>query len=94
MQAIFGKERAEELERQLTGIPERRQTPLVREELIVDMLTDALKEIQGHYVRTFRFRKGKRTSHMLVYVTKSKKGYEVMKDIIRRPPYLSRSSTH
>jgi hypothetical protein len=60
--------------------------PALREEIIVDALTAALEELNRSqsFVRTFRFKKGKRTSHMLVFVTKSPKGYRVMNEIMAK----------
>lgn len=87
MEAIFGPERAAQLEGQMQAIKgSHGNNPAMREEIIVDALTEALEELnQGQsYVRTFRFKKGKRTSHMLVFVTKSPKGYRVMNEIMAK----------
>jgi len=87
MAAIFGPERATALENQMQSIKgSHGSNPALREEMIVDALTDALEELNAGltFVRTFRFKKGKRTSHMLVFVTKSPKGYRVMNDIMAK----------
>lgn len=87
MEALFGSERATTLEAQMQAIKgSHGNNPAMREEIIVDALTAALEELnQGQsYVRTFRFKKGKRTSHMLVFVTKSPKGYRVMNEIMAK----------
>ena len=90
MEAIFGPERAAALEAQMQSIKgSRGDNPALREEIILDALTAALEELnRGQtYVRTFRFKKGKRTSHMLVFVTKSPKGYRVMNEIMAKEGY-------
>jgi len=90
MEAIFGPERAAALEAQMQSIKgSHGSNPAVREEIIVDALTAALEELNRgqSYVRTFRFKKGKRTSHMLVFVTKSPKGYRVMNEIMAKEGY-------
>jgi hypothetical protein len=62
----------------------------LREEIIIDALTGALEELnRGEtYVRTFRFKKGKRTTHMLVFVTKHPLGYRVMTDIMAKEGHV------
>jgi hypothetical protein len=42
----------------------------------------ALKGMQGKYVLPFQFKNESRTTHYLFFVSKSFKGYEVMKDIM------------
>ncbi|MEQ9414065.1 MAG: three-Cys-motif partner protein TcmP, partial [Cyclobacteriaceae bacterium] len=65
--ALFSEERAEKLRPKLQG-----QSPDVRELIIVEELTQALKDMGGQYVLPFRFRnsKGSRTSHHLFFVSK------------------------
>lgn len=80
MNALFGKQRADTLRHQLSPL-----TPHARELLIVEELSQALKQDQ-RYVLPFRFRNkaGNRTSHHLIFVSKHFKGYEIMKDIMAK----------
>lgn len=81
MQALFGDEKALELREKLL-----RKKPYKRELIIVEELCQALKSYGSRYVLPFRFKnnKGKRTSHHLIFVSKSFRGYEIMKDIMAR----------
>lgn len=91
MEAIFGKEQAAELEVQMQKIKgSHGGNPQKREEIIVDTLTKALEELSTGetYVRTFRFKKGKRTSHMLVFVTHHPLGYRVMNELMAKEGHI------
>jgi three-Cys-motif partner protein len=79
MDALFGKERAEELREKLEG-----KTPDQREVLILEYISLALRHGKKRYVLPFRFKKGNRTSHYLIFVTKHFKGFEVMKEIMAK----------
>ena len=81
MEALFGKDLAEELAEQLEPIK-----PAERESTIVNALAIALKNYGHRFVLPFCFKNetGKRTKHHLIFVTKSFKGYEVMKDIMAK----------
>lgn len=81
MNELFGDARAEQLRKALKGLQ-----PDQRELLILEELANALKEMGGNFILPFRFRneKGTRTSHCLVFVSKHKKGYEIMKEIMAR----------
>ena len=81
MDALFGSDRAERLRDVLVGLGSDE-----RENLIVEELCEALKEMGGSYVLPFRFKneKGKRTSHHLIFATKHFKGYEIMKGIMAK----------
>ncbi|MGA7381496.1 MAG: three-Cys-motif partner protein TcmP [Terriglobales bacterium] len=81
MDALFGRERADDLRGRLAGLG-----PENRENLIVEELCAALKEMGGSYVLPFAFKNelGTRTSHHLIFVTKHFKGYEIMKGIMAR----------
>lgn len=81
MQALFGVEKAIELRERLS-----RKKPYKREFIIVEELCQALKSYGSMYVLPFRFKnnRGKRTSHHLIFVSKSFRGYEIMKDIMAR----------
>lgn len=78
MAALFGDERAAELKMRVEGVK-----PALRELMILEDLSHALKEMGGTFVLPFRFRNDSgRLTHHLVFVSKSFKGYEVMKDIM------------
>lgn len=79
MEALFGKERVEQLQEELDGL-----NASDRELRVVEELTTALKELGGKYVLPFRFRneKGNRTSHHLIFVSKHSLGYGIMKEIM------------
>jgi three-Cys-motif partner protein len=81
MNALFGADRAAELRNALES-----KTPVQREALILENLTQALKEMGGKFVLPFRFKNasGTRTSHSLIFVTKHFKGYEIMKGIMAK----------
>lgn len=79
MNALFGKERCDELRSKLLG-----KSSYKRELLIIEELCQALKEYGARFVLPFRFKnkKGVKTSHHLVFVSKNFKGYEIMKEIM------------
>jgi three-Cys-motif partner protein len=79
MNALFGKERADNLRDRLN-----KMQPPQRELAVVEDIAQALKEMGGKYVLPFRFRTntGNRTSHHLIFVSKHFKGYEIMKNIM------------
>lgn len=81
MDALFGKERADDLRKRLPTLSSE-----MREALILEDLAQAIKEMGGSYVLPFRFKNasGKRTSHSLVFVSKNFKGYAIMKDIMAK----------
>lgn len=81
MNALFGEERADELRAKLPG-----KTPALREALILEELANEIKALGGKYVLPFTFKNaaGTRTSHKLIFVSKSFKGYEIMKDIMAK----------
>jgi len=77
MDALFGAGRTPELRRNLEG-----KSPDQREALILEELSQAINEMGGKFVLPFRFKRGKRTSHSLIFVSKHFKGYEIMKSIM------------
>lgn len=81
MDALFGKERANNLRQKLANI-----RPQDREATIVEEIAQALKEMGGKFVLPFRFKndKGTRTSHHLIFVTKHFRGYDIMKGIMAK----------
>ena len=77
--ALFGPERADGIRAAVRGL-----TPDDRERLVMRELDAALRDGHANYVRWFRFiRNGaRRTSHYLVFVSKSFRGYDIMKQIM------------
>lgn len=77
--ALFGSGRAASLRAQLPDLP-----PHQREIVILEALAQALKELARVHVLPFVFKtdSGRRTSHCLVFVSKSEKGLLIMKDIM------------
>ncbi len=76
MNALFGEERADQLRARLASLDARK-----KELAIVEELSQALKDMGGHFVLPFCFwnEAGSRTSHYLIFVSKHKRGYEIMK---------------
>jgi len=81
MDTLFEKERADQLRSFIKDM-----SPDEREVAILDAISDALKEMGGEYVLPFRFRGGQknRISHHLIFVSKSRKGYDIMKGIMAK----------
>lgn len=79
MNALFGDERADDLRQRLKYV-----TPEQRELAIVNELGLALKQMGGEFVLPFTFKNdsGQRTSHHLTFVSKNKRGYGIMKEIM------------
>ena len=77
--SLFGKE-------QLTQVRERivNAKPSDRESIIIQALCYAFKENGQKYVLPFRFKnkEGTRTSHHIIFITKSFRGYDIMKTIM------------
>ena len=78
MTALFGDTRAAQLKARVEGA-----RPALREQMILEELTQAIKDMGGKFVLPFRFRNDRgRLTHHLIFVSKSFKGYEVMKQIM------------
>lgn len=79
MEALFGKDRVQQLQAELNGL-----AASDRELRVVEELTSALRGLGGKFVLPFRFRneRGNRTSHHLIFVSKHPLGYGIMKDIM------------
>jgi three-Cys-motif partner protein len=80
--ALFGEERANLMRPVLATL-----SPDGREAYILENLAQAIKQMAPKvYVLPFRFRslKGTRTTHILVFVSKHFRGYEIMKDIMSK----------
>ena len=78
---LFGKIRADIVRKKLKLIKSED-----REFTIIEAICEALKEIGIKYVQPFRFKheKKKRTSHHLIFVSKDKRGYQIIKDIMAK----------
>jgi hypothetical protein len=81
MNALFGASRAAELRAILPG-----KSPTLREALILEELAKEIRSLGGKFVLPFTFKNsaGTRTSHKLIFVSKSFKGYDIMKDIMSK----------
>jgi three-Cys-motif partner protein len=79
MNVLFGEERADRIREKLGGLK-----PDEREALIIEELSQALREMGATYVLPFCFKneQGTRTTHHLIFATKNFKGYEIMKEIM------------
>lgn len=78
--ALFGEERANTLRKRVKGA-----NPKLRVEMVLEDLSQAIMEMGGKYVLPFRFKNNNgNLTHHLVFVSKSFKGYDVMKDIMSR----------
>ena len=79
--ALFGINRADKLRLTLG-----RLEPYERELVIVEELCQAIKSYGNRFTLPFAFKdaRGNRTSHHLIFVSKSFRGYEIMKDIMAR----------
>ena len=88
MDALFGKERADLLRARLLGL-----RPEEREMLIVEELSQALKQMGASFVLPFAFKdeRSDRTKHHLIFATKHFKGYEIMKGIMAKESSEARS---
>ena len=81
MDVLFGVERANKLRATLPGL-----SPIDRESLILEELSQSLKSLGGSYVLPFTFKdeNGNRTMQHLIFVTKDFRGYEIMKEIMAK----------
>ncbi len=79
MNALFEKARADALRSELQNM-----SSADRELTIVEKLCEALKPAGDRYVLPFRFKddRGSRTSHHLIFVSKSFRGYDIMKNVM------------
>jgi three-Cys-motif partner protein len=60
------------------------KSPVEREMIVVEGLCNILRKSGSRFVLPFRFRndEGTRTSHHLIFLSKSFRGYDIMKDIM------------
>jgi len=79
LDALFGEEIAEQLREKLIGMNVND-----REMTIVEELSNAIKEMGCEFVLPFGFKnsRGTRTNHHLFFVSKSFRGYDIMKHIM------------
>jgi len=78
MDAIFGGQRVAALRSELAVISEQD----LREEVILSALADALAEVGGTFMHTFRFLRPTGRRHHLVFVSKNFRGYHIMKEVM------------
>lgn len=80
MAALFGSERANKLRQRVAGA-----SPTMRESMILEEMTQAIKEMGGTYVLPFRFKSPSgRPTHHLIFVSKNFRGYSIMKEIMTK----------
>jgi three-Cys-motif partner protein len=79
MASLFGDEQLNTVRQDCIGKP-----PEEREMIVVQALCDALRNNGSQYVLPFRFKndEGTRTSHHLIFLSKSFRGYDIMKEIM------------
>lgn len=77
--ALFGKDRADRLRELTSGMH-----PEEREALVVEEFAEALRERGYSYIipYVFEYEQRERTSHYLIFVTKHRLGYKIMKNIM------------
>ena len=81
MDALFGLNKVVSLRERLIIL-----TPIDREKIIIEAICDALRDLGPKFILPFRFKdeSGSRTSHFIIFVSKSFKGYEIMKEIMAK----------
>ena len=79
MISLFGETGLKQLQKDCAGV-----SPAEREMIVVQALCDSLKQNGSKFVLPFRFKneQGNRTSHHLIFLSKSFRGYDIMKDIM------------
>ncbi len=79
MASLFGDEQLDTVRQEC-----EKKSPEEREMIIVQALCDALQDNGSKYVLPFRFKndEGTRTSHHLIFLSKSFRGYDIMKEIM------------
>lgn len=79
MASLFGDEQLSIVRKEC-----RNKSPEEREMIVVQALCDALRNNGSRYVLPFRFKndEGTRTSHHLIFLSKSFRGYDIMKEIM------------
>jgi len=79
MDSLFGGEKLNVIRQECEN-----KSPEEREVIVVQALCDVLRNNGSQYVLPFRFKniEGTRTSHHLIYLSKSFRGYDIMKEIM------------
>ena len=79
MISLFGETGLKQLQKDCAGA-----SPAEREMIVSQALCDSLKQNGSKFVLPFRFKneQGNRTSHHLIFLSKSFRGYDIMKDIM------------
>lgn len=79
MASLFGNAQLDIVRRESEN-----KTPDERELIVVQALCDALRNSGSQFVLPFRFKndEGTRTSHHLIFLSKSFRGYDIMKEIM------------
>lgn len=79
MNALFGETQANELRKKIKNLSSQQ-----RELSIVEAIVEALQKVGGQYTVPFCFKNSNRnfTSHHLIFVSKDKTGYKIMKEIM------------
>jgi len=81
MDDLFGEKKADALRQELPMM-----SPAERELHIIKAFEQAIHQLGREYVLPFAFsnRRGSKTSHLLVFITKHIKGFTIMKDIMAK----------
>lgn len=81
MASLFGEDQLNRVQQMCKD-----QSPEQREQIVVQALCDALRNSGSRYVLPFRFKnkEGTRTSHHLIFLSKSFRGYDIMKEIMSK----------
>ena len=83
MVALFGRDRFFELQ---VSVQNKRGDQ--RERMVLNALKEALTDGGGNHVLSFRFQNSsRRTTHHLIFVSKHRRGYDIMKGIMARAGY-------
>lgn len=79
MSSLFGDEQLSCVRKDCRG-----KSPEEREMIVIQALCDALRNNGSRYVLPFKFKndEGTRTSHHLIFLSKSFRGYDIMKEIM------------
>lgn len=81
MKALFGEEKAKDLRERLPFL-----SPEERESEIIQSISQVLKEVGGEYFLPFPFLRSDKEviSHHLIFTTKNKTGYNIMREIMAK----------
>jgi len=77
--AIFGTERVDKLFAALPALDNAGT-----ERMVMEALRESMREIGAGYVQAFRFRKGPRITHHLVFIGTHPLGHKIMKDVMSK----------